>query len=249
MSKDGHALCPYDLIRPVETSGVGMSERSYGKHVSQVIRVRGYSPIELAQTGEAVVALVTPADKNSIEQHSVNQTANLRRAFNLDRLEASPQPDAGNSPVFDLLESSFRVASEASASKSGSSATGHKDASIIHVLYERYCESLVSPLAVSTINWANPGEANCDNTSAPETMDTPIASILGDIHTMEQAFGMLERSDALEVRETVPEILSLFAPPEHRAAAARRAEATPPELARREHHAVSLDSPMGSIFR
>jgi hypothetical protein len=226
-----------------------MSERSYGKHVSQVMRVRGYNPIGLAQSGEEVVAPVIPVSEKLIPEHSANQTANVHRAFNLDSLEANQHPQVSDSPVFDLLDSSFRVASETPVAKSGANATRHDDASIIHALYERYCESLVSPLAVSGINWVSRDDAKYDDASASETMDTPVASILGDIHTMDQAFGMLDRSDVLEVRETIPEILSLFAPPEHRAAAARRAEATPPELARREHHAVSLDSPMGSIFR
>lgn len=46
----------------------------------------------------------------------------------------------------------------------------------------------------------------------------------------------------------VPEILRLFAPPEFHAEAAHGAAALPP-LTRREHHALSVDSPLAAPLR
>jgi hypothetical protein len=72
-----------------------------------------------------------------------------------------------------------------------------------------------------------------------------IETILSGTRVLEDVFGPLRNGEAPEPEvEPVPEILRLFAPPEYGAAASRGMPALPPALARREHHSLSIDSPL-----
>ena len=73
-----------------------------------------------------------------------------------------------------------------------------------------------------------------------------ISDLLSDIERLEEAFGPLRHGESLDpvVSEVVPEILQLFAPPEFHTTALHRSTLLPPPLARREHHALAIDSPM-----
>lgn len=77
-----------------------------------------------------------------------------------------------------------------------------------------------------------------------------IEALLAGERALEDLFGKLDPAGISDFDlETAPEVLHLFAPPGYRAGAARRASALPPALTRREHHALSADSPMAAPLR
>lgn len=73
-----------------------------------------------------------------------------------------------------------------------------------------------------------------------------IEALLSGARVLKDVFGPLGDGDmaGLADVEPAPEILRIFAPAEYHAAASRRPTALPPALARREHHALGIDSPM-----
>jgi hypothetical protein len=73
-----------------------------------------------------------------------------------------------------------------------------------------------------------------------------IEALLSGARVLKDVFGPLGEGEmpGLADTEPVPEILRLFAPAEYHAAASRRPTALPPALARREHHALGIDSPL-----
>jgi hypothetical protein len=95
---------------------------------------------------------------------------------------------------------------------------------------------------------ANPAhDAMCSVDSHGDT-GNPIADIFGDIDSVDQAFGTLRPGMIPEPheRDTAPEILRLFAPPEYKAKG--RVNATiPPALTQREHHTLAIDSPLTEL--
>lgn len=81
-------------------------------------------------------------------------------------------------------------------------------------------------------NSANPAESGS------------IETLLSGEPNLEDAFGRLEPALTADLEiESMPEVLRLFAPPEFHAAESRRTADLPPPLTRREHHALSVDSP------
>ncbi|MGV2293373.1 TagK domain-containing protein [Trinickia sp. YCB016] len=78
--------------------------------------------------------------------------------------------------------------------------------------------------------------------SGMESIETMLSAERG----LEDYFGPLRTGEpALDLEaESATEVLRLFAPPEYHAAAARRPPRLPPELTRREHHTLSVDSPL-----
>ena len=79
-----------------------------------------------------------------------------------------------------------------------------------------------------------------------------IEVLLSGAHRLEHFFGPLENEKGEMTHpdvEPVPEILHLFAPPEYHAAAARRPPSLPPALTRREHHVLTVDSPLPAPTR
>jgi hypothetical protein len=254
LSRDGHAVCSCDLIRRSEVRGRDMSEKNYGKCVSLVMRVRGCGLTDSVRAPAPVresLHHIEPAVGTSGEylpEAGIDPSKDWHGMFDTVDWETRENAAESVSPVFDLLDPSASFVSEAPIARSGEEAVGRASTPLIGALYEQYREALVSPFAGLSATWVDAAEAASEGVSNSEAGEghssAPVASVLGDIATVEQAFGMFEEFDFPDVKEVVPEILSLFAPPEHRAVWARRAEGVPPELTRREHHALSLDSPM-----
>ncbi|CAN0627484.1 conserved protein of unknown function [Burkholderia multivorans] len=131
---------------------------------------------------------------------------------------------------------------------------------LIETLHAQYWRALTDPHAALSGSW----EEQQDTPStpvAPVTHDshdvrpTPanaagsssIEALLSGERNLEDAFGRLEQRLTPDLQiEPVPEVLRLFAPPEFHVAEARRTSALPPPLTRREHHALSVDSPLAA---
>lgn len=137
---------------------------------------------------------------------------------------------------------------------------GHTDA-LIDALHAQYWRALTDPGASIASAWAPSVD---DALAPPVTPDHPhdspayerpgrsdsIETFLSGNRTIEDAFGHLDgHAEAVTDGDCVPEILHLFAPPEFHAESARRAPAPPPPLTRREHHALSVDSPLAAPLR
>ena len=134
---------------------------------------------------------------------------------------------------------------------------------LVETLHAQYWRALTDPHTALSDSWR-------EQLDSPAT---PVASVMPDLHdvqltpanpasagsievllsgkhNLEDAFGQLEQSlmPDLEVG-SVPEVLRLFAPAEFHAAQAHRAPPLPPALTRREHHALSVDSPLSAPVR
>lgn len=136
---------------------------------------------------------------------------------------------------------------------------------VIGALHDQYWRALDDPLASLAGDWSShAGLADDPHEDAPHALDGPrreseaevaamsggsIEALLSGVRTLEECFGPLSAApgscDSRDWRvDSVPEILRLFAPPEYHAAASQRSRALPPALARREHHALGIDSPL-----
>ncbi|VXB38674.1 conserved hypothetical protein [Burkholderia sp. 8Y] len=157
-------------------------------------------------------------------------------------------------PVLDLLggaadSSSARFIVKA-ADETGSSAGDR----LMGSLYDQYCQALDSPLATLSDAWVNAdsgedlslGDQELASRRWRDDAVSPVAAILGDISSLEQAFGPMQPMgpNAAASMEDVPEVLRLFAPPEYHAASTRRPSPILPSLVRREHHTLAIDSPV-----
>jgi len=149
--------------------------------------------------------------------------------------------------------------SHASADTTGIDAD-HTDA-LIDALHAQYWRALTDPGAPIASAWApsvddtlpheitpdHPHDAHADEKTG---RSDSIVTLLSGNRTIEDAFGHLGgHVEPAPDGESVPEILQLFAPPEFHAGSARRAPAPPPPLTRREHHALSVDSPLTAPLR
>ncbi|WP_241288651.1 TagK domain-containing protein [Burkholderia stabilis] len=132
---------------------------------------------------------------------------------------------------------------------------GHTDA-LINALHTQYWRTLAAPGAPISSAWAPSAD---DTLTPPISPDHPayesqghsdsIETFLSGNRTIEEVFGHLDRhAEAVTDGESVPEILQLFAPREFHAESARRTP-VPPPLTRREHHALSVDSPLAASLR
>ncbi|WP_144159860.1 TagK domain-containing protein [Paraburkholderia sp. BCC1885] len=132
-----------------------------------------------------------------------------------------------------------------SMASAGRSDEAHPD-DVIGSLHKQYWRALNDPLAPLGVDWAVP--VSSAHRSLPESQrEEPhecdsIETLLSGARGIDDAFGVLGTGEALDVTAaaSAPEILLLFAPPEFKAAPSR----LPPALARREHHAVGIDSPL-----
>lgn len=153
------------------------------------------------------------------------------------------------------------AAAHAYASSSTPDAGTDSTDTLIEKLHAQYWRALVDPHALITAGWAplsevdepTPRAAASDSHDKPDALDDrdSIETLLFGNRTLEDLFERLDEQHtgpALD-DEAVPEILRLFAPPEYQAAAAQRGPALPPPLTRREHHALSVDSPLLAPLR
>ena len=124
---------------------------------------------------------------------------------------------------------------------------------LITSLYRQYCRVLDDPYASltgDTTAHASPAEPDTvmqDLSARPRDQaadDRFIEALLSGPQRIEQVFGDLGPGEALEfpATDTPGDILHLFAPAEFHTAASRRRAALPPEIARRDHHAIGIDS-------
>ncbi|WP_235510395.1 TagK domain-containing protein [Burkholderia sp. lig30] len=134
------------------------------------------------------------------------------------------------------------------------------DGDLFETLHAQYWRALTDPHTALSGSWEEQQDAPA-TPAAPVTHDshdvlpTPenaagagsIEVLLSGERCLEDAFGRLERHPVPDPEiESVPEVLRLFAPPEFHAAEAGRTSALPPPLTRREHHALSVDSPLAA---
>ncbi|CAB3711856.1 hypothetical protein LMG22037_04109 [Paraburkholderia phenoliruptrix] len=130
---------------------------------------------------------------------------------------------------------------------------------LVDALHAQYWRALADPQASLSGSWApqvDEPSAHAATHDAPDEWhaqdvhreSSSIEALLSGERTLDDVFGRLEGNPALE-EASVPEVLRLFAPPEYHAAEARRAPALPPALTRREHHALSVDSPLAAPAR
>ena len=193
--------------------------------------------------------------------------ASLTEGLALDMCEAGMADDPhGSAAVFGLIG-----ASSADGIGASGSDTRHLDAGrqfgdtsdpgpdVIEMLQEQYWRSLDDPQASLAGEWSGPaagpepmvveGPVDRDEVqrephdgwSATES----IEALVGKESSLEELFGPLRKDEMPDLDiEPVPEILRCFAPPEFHAAVAKRAPALPPALTRREHHALTVDSPL-----
>ncbi|KVK76465.1 TagK domain-containing protein [Burkholderia sp. MSMB1498] len=161
--------------------------------------------------------------------------------------------------VFGLIGTT--IAAEAFASRPERAATDVATAAgapapagdLVHSLYEQYCRALEDPQAPLTSDWAarlavvhapppEPAVARIEEADGTGAID----ALLSGARVLDDAFGSLGSDGAPDPAgaDSTPEVLRLFAPAEYRAAAARRPGGLPPALARREHHALAIDSPL-----
>jgi hypothetical protein len=142
-------------------------------------------------------------------------------------------------------------------------ATGDADHApdVIDGLNAQYWRVLADPHASLSDSWIGQPDDPPEHAAASDTPDdwhaqgeigeaSSVEALLSGERALEDVFGLLERGSApdLEV-ERVPEVLRLFAPPEYHAAEAHRAPSLPPALTRREHHVLSVDSPLATPAR
>ncbi|HFT8006124.1 TPA: TagK domain-containing protein [Burkholderia cenocepacia] len=146
-----------------------------------------------------------------------------------------------------------RVARQSAPSSHASIDTSDTTDVLINTLHAQYWRALADPHTAATAEWGSVAAAAepATRTTALDSAACPDASrdhdsietlLFGD-RTLEDVFERLdERTGPLPDTEPAPEILLLFAPPDFRATAAQH----PPALTRREHHALTIDSPLSA---
>lgn len=137
-------------------------------------------------------------------------------------------------------------------------------ADLIAALHEQYWRALTDPQASLTESWVDRSDEASTQAVARDTdeavEDEPsahtthvdarsIETLLSGESTIDDCFGRLESRAAPDPdADSPPEVLRLFAPPDYRATAAPcasgHAPRLPPPLTRREHHVLSIDSPL-----
>ncbi|WP_233235298.1 TagK domain-containing protein [Bordetella sp. LUAb4] len=109
--------------------------------------------------------------------------------------------------------------------------------------WEAVEDSNATPFAV-TLDDAH-GAPEARPASATAAAEDSIEVLVSGVFQLEDAFQHLERVVLPELDiAPVPEVLRLFAPAELQAPEAIRMPSLPPPLTRREHHALSVDSPV-----
>lgn len=160
----------------------------------------------------------------------------------------------GSDAVFGLIGTSASIdATQAQYTLDG---TASDMDDLMKSLYGQYCRALDDPNGSLGGDWTAqampPGGYGADPTSLTDYAHKPASSFesietfLNGAYKMEHAFGPMGTDEARELvaTEPLPEILRLFAPAEYTASVQRRPSALPPALARREHHAPGIDSPL-----
>ncbi|WP_260434939.1 TagK domain-containing protein [Burkholderia sp. Bp8992] len=149
-----------------------------------------------------------------------------------------------------------RIARHSARSPRASVDTSDNADVLIDTLHAQYWRALAGPHASAIAEWVSVAAATepATRTTALDSPDCPdanhdrdpIEALLFGNRTLDDVFERLdEHAGPLPDGEPVPEILHLFAPPDFRATAAQH----PPALTRREHHALTIDSPLSAPVR
>lgn len=168
--------------------------------------------------------------------------------------EHQPEEDLrGSAAIFGLIGA--RPALEEGATSQTSARVDGDD--LISSLHRQYCQALDNPFGpVPAADWESPAEPSGRYVRSESGLPVDprlhqaghdsIEGLLSGAQLLDHAFGPLRESDlgSLPESEPVPAILRLFAPPEYLASAVRSMATLPPVLARREHHSLSIDSPL-----
>ncbi|KVF22125.1 hypothetical protein WJ07_17810 [Burkholderia vietnamiensis] len=150
------------------------------------------------------------------------------------------------------------TAAQIDASSHGPTAAAESPDGLVAALHAQYWRALTDPNATVAAEWAPMADEAATHACAPDSHDDPrahvvpehaesIEALLFGHRTLEDVFDRLDgHGETVLDDEPIPEILRLFAPPEFQAAAARRGPTLPPSLTRREHHALTVDSPLSA---
>ncbi|MEM5343141.1 TagK domain-containing protein [Paraburkholderia azotifigens] len=159
---------------------------------------------------------------------------------------------AHDGTIFDLLGSRLDGGRESLHEQNLSRSAPADSDHLLDDLYVRYCKALdwQEPLMPGT--WV----PSSRSVSVDRMIDTPreeeghttgaaISGLFPDIESVDEAFGPLVANAMTrdEDCDRAPEILRLFAPPEY-LVKGRVRTVFPPALTRREHHTLSIDSPV-----
>ncbi|MEK7915160.1 TagK domain-containing protein [Burkholderia contaminans] len=170
----------------------------------------------------------------------------------------------GGGAGFGLLGSSASLRGSEALHQLDDNSGAVEDANIIASLYSQYLRFLDDPLSFA--EWAIPHTQEATPSALPLQAERglglltmvelppqpvkPVAKPEGIMELLrppvklEQLFGDLSGVPDLCEPEQRNDVLGLFAPAEFLAAASRHAAQRLPELARREHHMVAMDSPV-----
>ncbi|MBN3775997.1 TagK domain-containing protein [Burkholderia sp. Ac-20345] len=190
-----------------------------------------------------------------------------KREDSADFLLFEPSDRVGSNTSILNLIGSHGVTADTARGKRGTGSQAmplpERTDDLVETLHAQYWRALTDPHTALSGSWGEQLDSHA----------TPVASVMPDSHdlwptptnaaasgsievmlsgkrNLEDAFGHLNTGFTPELEiEPVPEVLRLFAPPEFHAAEARRAPALPPALTRREHHALSVDSPLAAPVR
>ncbi|KVE33605.1 hypothetical protein WI93_24025 [Burkholderia vietnamiensis] len=177
--------------------------------------------------------------------------------FAVDEMGERPSTD---DDVLDKLGigSMDGAAAQMGMSSDASTAASDSPDRLVAALHAQYWRALTDPNATVSAEWAPMANEAATHACAPDSHDDPhahvvpehaesIEALLFGHRTLEDVFDRLDgHGETILDDEPIPEILRLFAPPEFQAAAARRGPTLPPSLTRREHHALTVDSPLSA---
>ncbi|MFM0738156.1 TagK domain-containing protein [Paraburkholderia xenovorans] len=159
--------------------------------------------------------------------------------------------------IFELLDSSVKAAHCASVDKEADASARIEHDDLLAALSDQYYQALESPHFLPEAEWVGSPSRVARETGSCESAghrsgsdgSASIHALLSDIELLEEAFGPLrqERAADLVEHDAAPEILKLFAPPAYRVSAGRHRGAVPPFVARRDHHTLAIDSPLGAL--
>ncbi|SEC28048.1 hypothetical protein SAMN02787142_1134 [Burkholderia sp. WP9] len=175
------------------------------------------------------------------------------RAPEYDSEYSNGEAIRGSSAIFGLIGAALASDTGESRRDRSEASSGIND--LIETLHEQYRRVLCDPHASLPGGWEGQSPLSVDmypashyeaQSGARTQHIASIEALLSGARFMEDAFGPLaaDLEGDFGAAESVPEILGLFAPEVSLAVAARRARVLPPALARRDHHALGLDSPL-----
>lgn len=175
------------------------------------------------------------------------------RAPEYDSESGNGEAIRGSSAISGLIGAALAADTGESRRDLSEASSGIDD--LIETLHEQYRRVLCDHHASLSGGWEgqsalSAGMHPASHYEAQSGARTPhiasIEALVSGARFMEDAFGPLAADLEADfgAAEAAPEILGLFAPEACLAVAARRARVLPPALARRDHHALGLDSPL-----